>query len=730
MRPPKASRHPAPASSQFHKQTPTRQTKRQRKRKAGKTNSPRTDPGEVVSGGKKGPPAPRDQTMSSRITPASSARRFAQPTHDESELSHLLLKKRNYVHTVALIGCSLVSIAACVVILLLIPIHSNGPEVQVWSEDVCTTRACDRFAHLLRDTMEPSADTCREFGTLTCGHWTHDHAVAMDVDARLRESAFQRDAKFLSSYTGSSDVTRDAGRMLQSCLEQQYDQRVRQAALRTFLSFLRGRGISWPSEPTGDWQPFDVLLDLSINWRIDLWFGLRLRRNGLSRIQLREAPVALSVMVRAEHADELQAVAEIMLYAEAIGAGLRYTKQTAEVVSRTHSRVLRTLLNVSSLNPTLKRMRVAQLANLVEWAPAVTSSHWLKFLRKHLSGTMNVRSSTEVLIDSAEHFAAIGGLLTKFAANELVDVIGWWMVRLFADLGAVSVNQDLRAQAFPPTVCQRRVDACYGLALAAELAQQYWTSEHSKAVDDILSSVRQQAAILIQRLPWIDAISKKRIIRKLDALKLYLWPQSSDETALERAYNRFAMRESLYVERWLKAKTALRSLLGTEVGELLQRFPSTAWDALVEYDYWGNAVVVSMAALQEPLFSPSFTQAINYAGLGTMFARALVQVFDARVSLRLLLEGASETARHRVRSGSKIVGIHAVAQPHLLARDHDLPILNSATHDGGIVVTPPRSLATQKKAFATRLRQLHRTAFSPAWTSARLDSMAAAAAPQ
>ncbi|XP_075539587.1 neprilysin-1-like [Dermacentor variabilis] len=452
-------------------------------------------------------------------------------------MSKLLLKKRMYMQTVAMIGCFLVSIAACVIVLLLIPVHSNSSAVHVWSGDVCATRACDRHARFLRETMQPSADKCREFGTVMCGRWKHDHAVSTDVDALVRKSALRQGAQFLRSGSGKLRATQEAGRMLKSCLEQQFEQSTRRAALRYFRDFLRDRGLPWPNEPAGDRHPLDVLLDLSINWRIDLWFGLRLRRNRRNRLQVTEAPVALATMVRAEHADELEAVAEAMFYAEAVGAGLQYTKPRAEAVSRRQSRVLGTFKNISSLNPRLKRMRVSRVANLEEWAPAVTSSQWLAFLRKHLSGTIQVRAHTEVLIDSVDYFAAIGSIFKESVPNELVDVIGWWMVRLFADLGGVAVSYDERAQAFSPAVCERRVEACYGLVLAAEMVKQYWTAQHAKAVDDIFTAVRHQAVILVQRLSWMDAVSKKHIVRKLDALKVTLanawWKAHSCDYASE-----------------------------------------------------------------------------------------------------------------------------------------------------------------------------------------------------
>ncbi|KAH8039607.1 hypothetical protein HPB51_007807 [Rhipicephalus microplus] len=121
--------------------------------------------------------------------------------------------------------------------------------------------------------------------------------------------------------------------------------------------------------------------------------------------------------------------------------------------------------------------------------------------------------------------------------------------------------------------------------------------------------------------------------------QLYFWPQSLDKHSVEQAYSGFPEHEPLFIEHWLKAKKAMRSLLGTDAGELLERIPTNAWDARVEYDYWGKAVAVSTATLQEPLFSPGFPQAINYAGLGTMFASALVQAFDAR---GVMLEDADD----------------------------------------------------------------------------------------
>ncbi|KAL3242012.1 hypothetical protein MRX96_021547 [Rhipicephalus microplus] len=56
--------------------------------------------------------------------------------------------------------------------------------------------------------------------------------------------------------------------------------------------------------------------------------------------------------------------------------------------------------------------------------------------------------------------------------------------------------------------------------------------------------------------------------------ELYFWPQSLDKHSVEQAYSGFPEHEPLFIEHWLKAKKAMRSLLGTDAGELLERIPT------------------------------------------------------------------------------------------------------------------------------------------------------------
>ncbi|KAK8772348.1 hypothetical protein V5799_024408 [Amblyomma americanum] len=127
-------------------------------------------------------------------------------------------------------------------------------------------------------------------------------------------------------------------------------------------------------------------------------------------------------------------------------------------------------------------------------------------------------------------------------------------------------------------------------------------------------------------------------------MQLSIWPDDVDDNALDDIYNEFPVQESRYIDYWLKAKEAMRSLLGKPEGRRLQQYLTAGSDPLAEYNYWDNTLSVSLTALRMPLFSPNATQAINYAGLGALFARALVQAFDLKTREHIPFRRAMECA--------------------------------------------------------------------------------------
>lgn len=96
-------------------------------------------------------------------------------------------------------------------------------------------------------------------------------------------------------------------------------------------------------------------------------------------------------------------------------------------------------------------------------------------------------------------------------------------------------------------------------------------------------------------------------------------------------YENFSESEKTYANYWLQTARATRSLMGTKLDDELYMLPSNARDPQLDYDYWDNAVLLSLSSVMPPYFYLGSTPAINYGGLGSTFAGQVARAFDERV---------------------------------------------------------------------------------------------------
>ncbi|XP_070397328.1 uncharacterized protein [Dermacentor albipictus] len=181
-------------------------------------------------------------------------------------------------HSKAAIASSLALLASVLLIVAVLIWHEAPPERG--PDPMCETSDCLRFAFIIGQSMDRSADACAAFGTFVCGG-----ARLPDMHSWMPEA---RD-NLLHSWTNdvieslnAPKVGDSAGRildnaraMLQSCLETACDETISQRNARDLRIFLEQRKLSWPGDPQrSDVHPLDVLLDLAINWQMPLWFNV------------------------------------------------------------------------------------------------------------------------------------------------------------------------------------------------------------------------------------------------------------------------------------------------------------------------------------------------------------------------------------------------------------------------------------------------------------------------
>ncbi|KAH9380246.1 hypothetical protein HPB48_018210 [Haemaphysalis longicornis] len=143
---------------------------------------------------------------------------------------------------------------------------------------VCDSHACQEYAWELQSSLDVSCNPCHSLYGFVCGRWRRGGAVMSmrkAAEARMLQQVLQSAMAVNTSEVDSgSSTTEKVAALVHSCL---YAERYP----AELAAFLRARRIL-PSHQLNTSDLLGILVDLSANWGIDLWFQIRigLRSNG------------------------------------------------------------------------------------------------------------------------------------------------------------------------------------------------------------------------------------------------------------------------------------------------------------------------------------------------------------------------------------------------------------------------------------------------------------------
>ncbi|XP_075559936.1 uncharacterized protein LOC142591492 [Dermacentor variabilis] len=172
---------------------------------------------------------------------------------------------------------------------------------QRFSMTVCSSDDCNLHAISLLDAMDRSVQPCDDFEGFACGRRERPPALR-SFQTRLKRHWHVVDANLMLTRGPNQPprfaASRKATAMLRACLWQG-SLRERRLGRQALIEFMRERGLSWP-EPTGSVptsKGLQVLLDLSLNWAVDIWFRLTfLRQHTGNKFYFREPTVFVTAI--------------------------------------------------------------------------------------------------------------------------------------------------------------------------------------------------------------------------------------------------------------------------------------------------------------------------------------------------------------------------------------------------------------------------------------------------
>ncbi|KAK8787289.1 hypothetical protein V5799_022936 [Amblyomma americanum] len=138
----------------------------------------------------------------------------------------------------------------------------------------CRKTACREYKAAIESSRNVSQDPCKDFYRYVCDGWKHHHRMLSVVDAaedamRSRalntiEWAPSNNSRPVAVASSEWSVQERVAALARSCID------IPESSLDALKRFMAERHLPWPK--TSGWDLLEVLLDLSGNWNVHLWF--------------------------------------------------------------------------------------------------------------------------------------------------------------------------------------------------------------------------------------------------------------------------------------------------------------------------------------------------------------------------------------------------------------------------------------------------------------------------
>lgn len=461
----------------------------------------------------------------------------------------------------------------------------------------------------------------------------------------------------MSTNTTSSAASKALG-ALAHCLNRSDGKRS-----ATLATFMKERGLTWPaSRQVNLVDVLDVLLDLSVNWKVSLWFDVRPRylesRSNVDHAVIvfgEPGHVALlrmeqiAALNQSAYASAVRAIARI-LTSDDDGSNIAektFKASSAIDLLRRDETALREAI-LSALGDDEVDDSLLTLKESGSVLQNVSSEEWTALLDKYLgskAGGLNISIDTTILLLCKPLLARLSELLSTIPVGRLLDALGWTFAYSYAWIGN-SLLDDL-----PPTevtgpevdeligpfthvLCFAAVLESFGIALAAPLFVQTFPARERDKVAAVRNATALTLVAAIKTSHGVTNMTKANASAKMLSHTFQaLWPPQLYQSleALDSLYARFPSADVKdFYTSWLESRKAQRAALSERSYGTLMTAKLRWYAEKVLYVYSLNHIALGLVAVFPPSYYRQGSAVMTYASLGFQFARKLISGIDQR----------------------------------------------------------------------------------------------------
>ncbi|KAH7937702.1 hypothetical protein HPB49_014834 [Dermacentor silvarum] len=459
----------------------------------------------------------------------------------------------------------------------------------------CTTPGCIEHARALRNAMNSSVQPCSDFYSFSCGSWKpvgSQRSIIEQIFARSFHIAVQE----LERNAKDSDVP-IASLYFQSCVAVRSDTSLKEE-IRKFAQFKGDLGLLWPEEwpvnSSVSMPPLKVLINLTVNWNINLVFNIRAMPGYKGR------PRALFIQrgrVNPEWSIEAAEKMDrsIKEHCEYLDAPAPTSEQLKEIRDAYQAVVNATM----SFIPDPRDEKMMALRDIDQRTKS-KKDKWQLYVNDMFLPEFNWQPNDVVLVQHSDIIDNVDHLLESMEDESLLLGIAWVFVRM--NLWTIVGNPRLLFNGTDIELTASRKAACL----------DHYQKGFAAAT-------------------WIEDSVKAKLRAKMsESLDLDSLPGSQffSNFTIGQLYKDFPKTSGSFFDNFINiAKTFRKKLISDD---FVSTFSKSLGDGYVatSYSYYYNKVYFAVGALEPPLFHAEGSFGITYGSLGTLLASSIARAFD------------------------------------------------------------------------------------------------------
>ncbi|KAL1422875.1 hypothetical protein MTO96_021606 [Rhipicephalus appendiculatus] len=504
--------------------------------------------------------------------------------------------------------------------------------VKAPSIGTCETAGCIAQAKAIIDAMNASVDPCSDFYHFSCGSWKPRGRYRSMIE-QIFANSFATAIDELEGKANESALP-IAQRYYQSCIANRSDD-VLEGEVQKFAKFKRDLGLLWPEEwpekSNSTVPPLKLLINLTVNWNINVIFNVRVVPGYKSRPRtLFIQPGVLSPSWSLYKLEEMKR--SIEEHCKYLGAPAPTPVLFMEIM-----KVYMAVVNASlRFEPDALDEEKTTLKDINERTKS-GKDKWQQYVIESFS-EYTLRPEDVVLIEHPAILDNVGHLLESMSDESLRLGIAWVFIRMtfWTIVGKPHVRFEGSAAELQVRVkftCLVHVASTFGLVVSYGHLLQRFTDDVRIYIDDVFHNVKAAYQLAFADAGWIDESVKTKLKAKVsESLNLDCLPGREFFSSLTIAavYKDFPNATSSFFDNFVNIAKSFRKKLSSD--DFVNTFSKRLGDGHVatSYSYYYNSVYFAVGVLEAPLFHVDSTFSSTYGSMGTLMATSISRAFDER----------------------------------------------------------------------------------------------------